>query len=156
MNKLFWLFVIFIMFSSLRADDFKRPPDPRLDSKIQTLKLLKLTEELNLTEEQTAVIFPLVKKNREKLFELFKQKEKLIDSLDGLIRENKIDRKHCDKIIDAIDEIGYQIREEMENFRNEMRDILTYKQYVKYIVFEEKFPRRLKKYLHEIRRGMCK
>jgi len=108
-------------------------------------KMLKLTEELELTEEQTAELFPLFREHREEIEQLHKEKKELLNKIDQILKDPNPDYDEGKKLCREIED-NYDINQEKrKNFYLDVEEILTDEQYLKFYLFESRFHKRVKK-----------
>ena len=103
----------------------------------------RLTEELNLTEEQAAKIFPKLKKLKELKEKRKEEKEKEIEKLSELLAKKAKDEEIKNQVA-LIKENDKKHQKECEKLEEEIFSLLTPVQQAKYLLFHLKFGARLK------------
>jgi len=134
---------------SWRGDrDFDRPPKEMIEG----FRLFKLTEELELTEEQTAKIYPLLaemNKDRDRQREAMQEKMKrLRDMLD----DEKIDARKAADLAMEIHKSRLEMLESQHAKQTKLLSLLSDEQKAKYMLFDQMFDRHLrnvKERMHE-------
>ena len=111
---------------------------------IKMLKTWKLTEYLDLTESQAERFFPRLNTLEKELHSLQKQRDNLFHELDRMIEDEKEKKRRVDEIIIELDNLGKYKADLLKVHMMNIDDILTTNQKTKYIVFEQKFRKRLK------------
>ena len=120
---------------------YAQPPGgflPRGRERLDQFRKLKLIEVLDLTEENALRFFAKLNEHENKMQEIQKQRNDLIDSLEILVNVNASD-KTLEKMFDGLMEIETKTMNERKNFRGEVKGILTTEQMAKFFVFERKF-----------------
>jgi len=123
------------------------PPPPR--ERYHTMQMWKLTEVLDLTEDQAAKFFPKFNNFQKKVDEIRDANEKLFEKLDGYIRVE--DKKNIVKTIEEIEKNETSIMEEHKKFRKELTGVLDEIQMGKLVHFQHEFPRRFRDAMWDIR-----
>jgi len=122
------------------GQDFDRPPQEMLEG----FRLFKLTEELGLSEEQTAKIYPLLaemNKQRDEHREAMREKMKqLRDLVDG----DKSDTRKAAKLAMEIHDLHMEMFKGKHAKQGQLLDLLDDGQKAKYILFDQMFERHLK------------
>jgi hypothetical protein len=138
--------------SEQRKKRFNRqiPPEKRqkLRKRIQQLKMWKLTERLNLTEEQSARFFPRYNVYQEEMFGNFEKMHSLMVELRELKRSNA-DEKEIDNTVNKILSTQSQNNDILQKHIKKFRDVLSASQVAELIVFERDFTRDLRGLLRD-------
>ncbi len=120
--------------------DDHRPPREMLEA----FRLFKLTEELELSEEQTTKIYPLLAEannDREKGHEAIQEKMK---ELRELLDEEKVDEKKAAKLAMDIHEMRGEFHEKNHAAQTKLLELLDDGQKAKFMLFEQRFERHLR------------
>jgi len=114
--------------------------------KLRAIRIWKMTEYLNLTEEQSARFFPRLRKNEEKI-----EKQILLDEIDRLIKEKdgKLTEQDVRKYIGKLNQINQEIVKLKTSFIIESSDILTPEQQLKCMIFDDRFRNQMMRILSE-------
>ena len=126
-------------------------PEPRTQENLVTLKLLRLTQALELTEEQTAKIYPIVTRLEKEKHAVLKDLNVEMRSLRDLLGTEKPDEQ---KILASVDKVGAMrqtVRQKDEELDQFLKKNLTVTQYAKYTLFQVDFNRRLSETLDRAR-----
>ena len=128
----------------LRGDD--RPMDQErreeLRERIELIWMWKLTEELDLTQEEGAKIFPILRQYEEKKRTLREENRELLRELDQLVKENASEGK-LKKAIQALAENEKKYHEVKEEGFQKLEQILPVEKQARYIVFQQEFRREI-------------
>lgn len=114
-----------------------------LRERIELIWMWKLTEELDLTQEEGAKVFPILRQYEEKKRTLRDENRELVWELDRLIKANASEGK-LKKAIGALAENEKKFHQVQEEGFQELEKILSVEQQAKYIVFQEKFRREIR------------
>jgi|UniRef100_A0A7V6CN24 Spy/CpxP family protein refolding chaperone len=150
--KTFLIFSLFSLAFILFAQPCPCPesnPHPR--ETIENLRLWRLTEELNLTEEQSAKIFPKWKKLRELREKRREEREKELEKLSELLLKKAKDDE-IKKQVNMIKENDKKNREECEKLEEEIFSLLTPIQQAKYLLFHMNFEAKIKGMIKKLKR----
>lgn len=155
MKKLFTLIIlgIAIAFTQPLNPDIDEPQPPERAPKelVETLRKVRLIEELKLTEEQSIKLFPKLNEIRETKEKFEQDRKVLIDELIDLLAK---DKKPVDLINAKLDKL-FQLEEEFNKKENtlkkEIRKILLPEQQARFILFQLRFERELREMIQGIR-----
>jgi len=145
------LFVL-IAVLAVNAQD-KRHNDQGPLKKIEELEKIKLVETLGMDEQTTLKFFARRTKYREEQAQLLMNIRTLIDQMSDLTKKNdgKADEE-LKKMMDQYQDLENTILRKKQEFYNSLKDILTYKQIAKVLVFERKFKDEIRAALMQDRR----
>ncbi|NIM59101.1 MAG: hypothetical protein GTO16_09200 [Candidatus Aminicenantes bacterium] len=110
-----------------------------------------MTRVLELTEEQTAKIFPIVSRIEKEKVELYQQIEKQIRELRLTLGKEEPDQKELKNKIDKIKELRNLIKEKDEELEDRLEENMTLVQRAKYLMFAARFYRELRENLERAR-----
>jgi len=128
----------------------------RMKERIKTIKIWKLTEEVDLTSDQSERFFPVYKDFQKALMELEEKRFRLVRELDELSNgEDVTDQALKDKMND-IESIHDDHKKLHSDFINDIGSILSVKQQARLLIFEERFKNRMQETINDIRRDAGK
>lgn len=122
----------------------------RAEERIRTVKIWKLTEALELTEEQAEKFFPKYHKFESRIRDLNQAREKELRKLRELTEEEEVSDKDLEKVIDECEKLGMKIFEEKKAFRKDVKGVLSSWQVARLVLFENRFPRRVREIIREL------
>lgn len=122
--------------------------DPR--EIIEKVRIYKLTEELDLSEEQITKFFPRLKEMRKNEQEFHKQRGEIIQELKEILKA-KVDEQKIVKLLNKLQELQKKRIESQLREMEEIRQILTPEQQARFIIFQEEFEREIRDMIREIR-----
>ncbi|MEO0083796.1 MAG: hypothetical protein ABIK33_05395 [candidate division WOR-3 bacterium] len=133
------------------------PPDePEFASKhpgqmMETIRVWRLTEILNLTEDQSVRFFPKIKE-LQKAREEFEQKRIEISSaIEDLLKDAKKYEKELKAKIQEFEQYETKLHEKEKQLRKEIANILTPEQQAKFMLFQMRFNREMREMIKEMR-----
>lgn len=123
----------------------------RARENMRTLWLLRMTRVLELTEEQTAKVFPIVSRIEKEKNEIYKQIGKQVRELRLILREEEPVQSDLENKINKIKELRNLIKKKDEELEARMEENLTLIQRAKYLMFAANFYRDLRDNLDRAR-----
>uniref|UniRef100_A0A7C6EME5 Periplasmic heavy metal sensor n=1 Tax=candidate division WOR-3 bacterium TaxID=2052148 RepID=A0A7C6EME5_UNCW3 len=135
---------LFFIFAQLRTEE----KDPR--EIIEKVRIYKLTEELDLSEEQTIKFFPKLKEMRRNEQEFHIQRIEMIKKLKELLEE-KANEQEIVKVLNKLQELQKKRFESQLKEIEEIKQILTPEQQARFIIFQEEFEREIRDLIREVR-----
>ncbi len=123
----------------------------RTEENLVTLKLLRLTRVLDLTEEQAAKIYPVVTRLEKEKHLLLKDLNVEMRSLRELLGMETPDEAKILAGIDKVKALRLSVRQKDEELDQFLKKSLTVSQYAKSLLFEVDFNRRLSEALDRAR-----
>lgn len=130
-------------FNPMTPDEPIMPPDimckqnPR--EMVETIRIYKITEELNLTEDQSMRFFPKLKEMRIVKEEFNQTRIKLTEQLEGYLKDPNKFTKDIKSIITEIETNELKLREKENRIKKEINNILTPEQQAKFMLFQMRF-----------------
>jgi len=138
-----------VLFSSLREENLQN--NRRIRDNIRTLLLLRMTQALDLTEEQTAKIFPKISRIEKEKKEIQQKIGIQMRELRSILRNENHDEQEFTDRIKRIKELRNLLKSKDEELENFLDDNLTLLQRAKYIIFSQDFYRGLREKLERAR-----
>lgn len=123
------------------------PGGPPLE-RIERFKKMRMLEVLGLGEEQSARFIARYNEQENRRRELMKERDALLDKLEGLLR-SKADEQEYEKLFADIIAINRRIGEERLAFFTGLKDLLTIEQRAKLLLFERRFEHELREAMRE-------
>jgi len=118
---------------------------------ISTLYLLRMVQVLDLTEEQTAKIFPMVNRVEKEKREMNRTIGLFLRELRATLRQQDADEKELSRIMSEIKDLRIQVKSREEDLQEFMEETLTVPQQAKYLIFVQDFLRELREKLNKAR-----
>ncbi|MBU4128750.1 hypothetical protein L6386_05355 [bacterium] len=135
-----------------RAIKRRRPALARLMGKekpremLETIRIVRTIEALELNEEQVAQIIPKWRRMKEARKEFQQSRKERIEELEKLLK-SKVSSQDLEKALENLKAQEKAFRERMESLKDEIDSILTPEQEVKLILFEKQFRKEMQRML---------
>ena len=157
MKKLILFSILLIVPISLFAQppgsQFDRMRKPPRRQQIEMLRIWKMTEELDLTEQQAEKFFPKLRNEDKKIEELEQQRQKIFRNPHEDVKKGEIDAKELDKTINDLTEIQTDIIQKHARFIRDMDGILSTDQQARLIIFRHRFRERMVDMMRDVQRN---
>ena len=121
---------------------------------ISTLYLLRMVQVLDLTEEQTAKIFPMVTRVEKEKREMNRTIGLLLRELRALVRQRDATEEELSRIMGEVRDLRTQVKKREEELQEFMDENLTIHQQAKYLIFIQDFLRELREKLNKAREAI--
>lgn len=142
------LLLVLIPFVFINAQGMHRQADPAALEKIEQLENAKLIKLLDLKEEDAIRFFSRRKEYQQHMRGFLQQRREIIDNTHELLREDeKGNQKKLKDKIDEIFELESQIFREKRGYYKSLQDIISPKQILQLMSFEERFRREVREKL---------
>ncbi|MCI0706634.1 MAG: hypothetical protein L0Y80_04000 [Ignavibacteriae bacterium] len=146
--------LLFIAPILLRAQD-EPPPDMPMRGpafeRIERLKKIRLMEELRLDEETSVRFMSRYNAHQDELRRFQRQRQAAMAKVDDLRKSDASDAE-LEKAIQALRAFDSIFLELRDKHWQEVREILTTKQFATYVVFEHNFQRYLRELMRDVQR----
>lgn len=141
-----WLSVFFI------CSVYAQKPQARTSREnLTTLVLLRMTQVLDLTEEQTALLFPKITRVEKEKAKMLREIGIRLRELRSMLKDEDPDMERLEKRIEEIKSLRHQIKVKEAEVEEIVEKILTLEQRAKYLIFFQDFYRFLRERLSEAR-----
>lgn len=138
--------------SVTRAAENRRLPNERLLRGVLTIYVWKMTEAVKLNEEQSARVFPLVRKNFQTRWQLAMKRRHLLELFRRAVAAAPQPESELRNLLTRWEENEKELHSAREELRKELTSVLTPEQQAKSLLFEEEFEGELSRVLTQIRR----
>ena len=155
--KITALILILGLISNVFGQPFGNPPGPRhekIRERIRTVKIWKLTEELNLSEEQSEKFFPAYNKFQADREAIEDKRRETIKQLDELTLSEDPSGEQINSLLDQLESLDQELRDKKAGFRIKLEDILTIRQIGRLYLFEMHFQRQIQEIIRDARMEM--
>lgn len=143
-----FLFLVGILFALNSEDQFQ---NRKARDNIMTLWLLKMTQVLDLTDEQTAKIFPAVRQTEKEKMEIQKEIGQKMRELRLILKNEKPEEKEIEGLIKDLKRLRDLVKSKDEELEEFLEKNLTLVQRAKYLVFAVDFMRGMRERLSRAR-----
>jgi len=153
-------FLIFIFILTAQAVYAQRPPArpfpeegkrERLREEIETMKMWKMLEVLDLTDEQSNDFLPAWRELQKAQKDFREKREDLLKSLEAVLGEEKPDEGKIKDILGQLENKRSQLEEVQQRFRHKAQEVLTIEQQAKLLLFEDRFEKRMMEIIRQYR-----
>ena len=132
------------------------PPPPfekreKIRKRIELIRMWKLTEELDLTEETGAKLFPILHKYDEKRVELQKERKDIMNQLKKTLEDEATTDEAIEAAMDNVEKNALAQSDLIRQQREELKGVLSPRQQAKFILFQREFHREIRKIIAEAR-----
>jgi len=154
MNKLYHQFILIVIFvmclipvslsqekpreSNIPTHNVDNSGRVKIQDRVQSFIMMKLVEYLDLDEEQSAKLFPMIRESNKIRGKLIKERMELIHRIGKEIDDESISIKDLRKQIKEIERIDEQLVKGHKDFLNKSEKILDERQYIKLILFDDR------------------
>ncbi len=121
----------------------RREPMRRVRENINRLRLLRMTEALELTEDQTAKIYPFSTRIENKKMDIIRDLNGKMGELRALLKEEKPNEVDLTAAVKTIKELRSALQAQDREFEDFLDTQLTEVQKAKYLLFAAEFYRNL-------------
>ena len=153
-------FLIFIFILTAQAVYAQRPPArpfpeegkrERLRDEIETMKMWKMLEVLDLTDEQSNDFLPAWREMQKAQKDFREKREDLLKSLEAVLGEEKPNEGKIRDILGQLEKERSQFEEVQQRFRQKAQEVLTLEQQAKLLLFEDRFEKRMMEIIRQYR-----
>jgi len=122
----------------------------KIRENIETLRMWKLIEVLDLTSEQSTQFLPILKDFRDARKKFEDRRREFLKDLETTL-ESKKDEKKLKESLDSLENNRREFQINLEKFIEKTKTTLTLEQQAKLLLFEEKFEKRVRETIEQIR-----
>ncbi|MBZ0264028.1 hypothetical protein K8I28_05110 [bacterium] len=152
MKKIILLLLCGALFAGYVLAQPPRHHRKQVRERVQTVKMLKLTESLELTEEQSIRFFPRFKKYEAEIDSATDQVDDAIETL-RLAIESGISDKELTESMAEIETLIQRRENKIDQLIHGFDDILSVQQQAKLLVFQHVFPMKMREIIDDMRGG---
>ena len=130
--------IIIMSFSFILCQPGKaRPPGGQYQNRMETMMVWKLTDYLNLSEQQAEKLFPRMRRHRIRMGDLHTEEKDLFDSyLSKIKKEEKISQSDVNAMLKKMESLDLKKSKNRLDFIRSTKDILDPAQQVMFMSFE--------------------
>lgn len=136
------------------AGEFDMPPPDqmeRIEKKIETLRMWKVTQALDLDEKTSAALFPILNDFNKKRVVVERSMQQNVQGLKkALGNKAAADLKG---ILDEIEKLHHELQKVRDDERVAVKKVLGVEQQAKYVLFQLDFEREIRKMIEESKQG---
>ena len=145
------LVILLLITGGVLAQD--SPSDDYGPKNMDAIRIWKLTEALELTEEQTVTFLPLVQIHEREIREKLVELKALTRESRKALKDGDVTQKDVDKMIQAYSDKQDEIYKIKDDFIKSLSKHLTPEQQLLYVGFEARFRSELREYMKHDRKS---
>jgi len=126
-------------------------PKERVREQIETIRMWKLTEALNLSQEQSMRFFPLFNQWEREKRQLDLEGDRLLDEMKLVLKKERLKEKEIRTLLERLEENRVRRGEGQKDFWLRASKILTLRQRAEYLIFQRDFEKRIREIIKGIR-----
>jgi Spy/CpxP family protein refolding chaperone len=123
----------------------------RIRNNIETLRMWKLLDALDLSSEQSTQFLPVLKEFQDAKQTFSQERERLFGELEAELNSEKPDQQKLQETMAGLEGARDSFQQSMERFFDQSKEILSVEQLAKLYLFEERFEKRLRESIQEMR-----
>ncbi len=123
----------------------------KIRERIELIRMWKLTEKLDLTEETGAKLFPILHNYDQKRTKLQKEHQNIMKKLREAIEDEATSDGEIEAAMDNWEKNALAVSDLIRQQREELKGILSPRQQAKFILFQRQFDREIRKIIAEAR-----
>jgi hypothetical protein len=137
----------------LGSDGSPQPFEKRekIRKRIELIRMWKLTEELDLTEETGAKLFPILHKYDEKWVKLKEEGRSIMKELRKALKDEATPDEEIEAAMEKVEKNALAASDVLRQRHEELKGVLSPRQRAKFIVFQRRFQREIRKIIAEAR-----
>ncbi|MFQ6078636.1 MAG: hypothetical protein ACE5NJ_05805 [Thermodesulfobacteriota bacterium] len=128
----------------------------KVRERIALIRMWKLTEELDLTEETGAKLFPILRKYDEKWIGLQKERRATMQQLRKTLEDEATSDKEIEAAMERVETNAMAVSDLLRQQRQDLKGILSPRQQAKFILFQRQFQREMRRIIAEARQRKVK
>lgn len=129
----------------------KAPGMPEGRRLIETIKIWKMTEALNLDEDQAAKLFPRLAQLEASRREFHRQQRLLRDELTELLKQQPLRDQEVKARLERLERAEIDFRGREQVIRGGLRSILSVEQQARLALFEDRFESEMRRAIQDLR-----
>ncbi len=129
----------------------KAPGMPEGRRLIETIKIWKMTEALNLDEDQAAKLFPRLAQLEASRREFHRQQRMLRDELTELLKQQPLRDQEVKARLERLERAEIDFRGREQVIRGGLRSILSVEQQARLALFEDRFESEMRRAIQDLR-----
>jgi Spy/CpxP family protein refolding chaperone len=118
---------------------------------IETIKIFKMTEALNLDEDQAAKLFPKLAQLEASRREFYRRQRILRNELAQLLKQQPLQDEEIKARLDQLDRVETDFRGHEQAIKGGLRSILSPEQQARLALFEDRFETEMRRTIFDLR-----
>jgi hypothetical protein len=124
---------------------------PELQETLQVYLVFRLTEELELTDEQSLQLMPLIKKRERARWEHHQRRTDLQNELSSLLEDDEKSDAEIANAITALRELEKGFQRSEAQLDLEIAALLSTRQFARFVLFQQQFHNEIRQRIHRLR-----
>ncbi len=147
--------ILAILFLTVASAAWAIPPrhPRRMLERIETIKMWKLMDALNLDSTTALKVFPIIHEMDKKRLELRMKQHVLVQKIEALLKKGPVTGKILDPLATQLFKLNEQISRLPREEYQKLKPLLTKTQLARYLIFQKRFRRELIRHWVMERRG---
>lgn len=137
------LFAVFFLFSTTATWARPRPNRRRILEKIETIKMWKMMDALNLDSQTALKVFPIVREIDKKRLGLREKQRVILEKIETLTKNGKVNDKKLNALAQQLFSLNEQISQLPKEEYQKLKPYLSQTQLAKLLIFQKNFRREL-------------
>jgi Spy/CpxP family protein refolding chaperone len=119
---------------------------------VETLRIWKMVDSLDLSEEQLAKFLPKLKKEKELRREYGEERKRTLNELRELLKEEEASEKEIEANLKELENLDSEFQEKTKALREEVKKFLNTRQQAQFYIANEEFQKELRHLLGGMKR----
>ena len=155
-KPVYTLLALVLMANGLFGQDDFKPMNPERRERMESLRIWKMTEFLELSSDQSVLFFPKLREYEESIRSDQEGQREIIRRINEKIEReaDRISQEDVRKYTQQMTDFEKRIIDKKQKFILDLSDVLTPEQQMKFIIFDSNFRNRLMKMLNPEDRPM--
>jgi len=124
---------------------------PELQETLQLYLVFRLTEELELTDEQALKLMPLVKEREKARWEHFQRQADLQKELAALLEDEEKSDAEISNTLTTLRELKRELHQREGQLNLEIAALLSTRQHARFVLFQQQFHNEIRQRVHRLR-----
>ncbi len=156
-GKRFAVVLLSALLFTLSGSAVAQGPGPekreRVEERIRMVRMWKLTDALDLTEERAAQIFPVLNRFERLRSELIRENHKAINKLRKALQADPVDEEGLTPLVNRIGETRRELLRIHDEEAAALKKFFSLEEQARYLLFQISFEREIHKIIAESKRG---
>jgi hypothetical protein len=127
------------------------PERRKVAQMVNTLRIWRLTELLDLDEEANIRFFSKLNRLEDRKKALFEQRRLSVREMKRLLKEKPVDQEGLEKVIDNLQNMRSNMEKAHSEFYEEIKKELSPEQLAKYLIFKSEFQQEIRNTIRKIK-----
>jgi len=129
------------------------PGSERAMEMIRAMRIMRMRERLNLSDEQVAALLPRLSRRDSLMISHRKAQAEDFQLLKQELAKSNPSESKLKEIMDRLKKEEAEHHQQMTRLRDEMLSVLSVEQQAKFVIFEVEFEREIRRFIKKVREG---